>query len=263
MTNGTGTDAITMTEAIAAMLLSLLDIAENAVSTLPWVLTGNYPVALKGDAPETRVTKAEASRTLQRYVTNVIEDGFTACSQFAKTPSLNGIRHILDETYTIGSGKHTGITVGTFAYALNRIGIGERRVARNAKKAAALVTAQAAGGVWFALDVVFSGGDNKGESRPFPNEFQARKAWAREHISTADSLWYQDAKGKDLSKEAKGVILAKAHVSQGTFVVVDEDTTVQADDIVMTQDEAIITAAQACGSKATTVAGARNYLANL
>lgn len=264
-TSITKTDAITMTGAIQQFLLSLLDIAENAVSSLPWVLAGNYPVAHKegGGMPLTRVTKAEAKSTLVRYITNAIEGGFSPCSHFPTKPSLAGMRRVLEETYTIKSGKNAGTNVATLAYALNRIGAAERRAIRSANSAAALDKAQKAGGVWFALDVVFSSGDREGESRPYPTEMKARKAWAREHVDPNWSYVDHDNTGEQLGKPEKAIVLDKAHVSQGTFVVVDENTTVQADDVTMTQDEAIITAAQGLGSKATTVAGARKFLANL
>lgn len=258
-------DAITMTGAIQQFLLSLLDIAQNAVSALPWEVTGNYPVAHKGDEgiPLTRVTKAEAKRHLARYITNAIESGFGPCSHFPAKPSLDGIGRVLEETYTIKSGKNEGANVATLAYALNRIGGAERRAARSVKHAADLEAAQEAGGVWFALDVVYTTGDRKGESIPYVSEMKARKAWARAHVDPDWSYVGNDNTGKQLGKPEKAAILAKAHVSQGTFAVVDEDTTVVAEDTTMTQDEAIITAAQGLGSKATTVSGARKYLANL
>ena len=260
-TSTTKTDAITMTGAIQQFLLSLLDIAQNAVSALPWEVTGNYPVAHKGDEgiPLTRVTKAQAKAHRVRYITNARESGFSPCSQFAKSPSLDGIGRVLDETYTIASGKNKGTNVATCAYALNKIGLAERRAIRSAKRMADLEAAQKAGGCWFALDVT----DKDGEPKPYVNETKARKAWAREHVDPDWSYVDHDNTGKQLGKPEKAAILAKAHVSQGTFAVVDEDTTVVAEDTTMTQDEAIITAAQGLGSKATTVSGARKYLANL
>lgn len=253
------------TGAIVDLLLSLLDIAENAVSSLPWDIAGTHPVMHKEDEgmPLTRVTKAEAKRTLVRYITGARESGFGPCSQFAKSPSLSGIRRVMEETYTITAGINKGTNVGTLAYALHKIGAAERRVVRADKTKAALQKAQDGGGVWFASGVVFTSGDNEGEGRPYPSEMKARKAWAREHIDPDWSYIGHDNTNKQLSKPDKAEVLDTAQVSQGTYIVVDKNTTVIAEDTTMTKDDGIITAAQALGSKATTVAGARKFLASL
>lgn len=260
--------SMTMTEAIAQVLLSLLDIAENAVSSLPWDIAGTHPVQHKVDdgLPETKVTKAEAKRTLTRYVTNAIESGFSPCSQMPTSPSLDGIRRVLGETYTIKSGKNAGVKVATLAYALYRIQAAEARAAKSAKRMKALADAQADGGCWFAAGVQ----DKEGVGFPYPTEDKARKAWARQHVSTDEAEWHEvstPTSTKADDKEARAAILTEAEVTQGTYVSVatkaDETVEVINTSVATTGDEAIIHAAQGLGSKATTVAGARKFLANL
>ncbi len=89
MKNATNNNAPTMTERLQTCLLALVDIAMNTVSTLPFVVAGSYPVAVKQGEPEVRVTKAQAASALNRYVNTAIDSGFKACDRLPPSPDMN------------------------------------------------------------------------------------------------------------------------------------------------------------------------------
>ena len=232
MSNTSDVQAPTMTERIHAILHALVAIATGKTGTVSATLSGRYP---DPSDEVTKVTPAQARKHLGRYLSEAM-----STSKFCDAlPSDMG--HALKVMYTISAGKNKGTKVPALAYGLVRIRRDERRTAKQARRAEALAQAEANGGVWTAEGV----NDKDGNPVPYPNASQASKAWAREHI------------GADWWKGDKQAILAKAVISQGTPAPQTTSKTASTD------DASIIAAAQALGSKATTEAGARKFLANL
>lgn len=227
----------TMTERIHTILCALASIATGKTGMVSATLAGAYP-----DPSEeaVKVTPAQARKHLARYTREASET-----SKFCNAlPS--DIGHALAVTYTITAGKNKGTSVPALAYGLVRIRRTDKRNARQARRAEALKVAEKNGGAWFAEGV----SDKDGNPVPYPNASQASKAWAREHV------------GADWWKGDKASILGRAVIKQGSAPA--EAVAPQTSKTASTNDDAIIASAQAMGSKATTVAGARKFLkANL
>jgi hypothetical protein len=236
MSNTSDTPSPTMTERIHTILCALVAIATGKTAPVSATLTGAYP-----DPSEeaVKVTPAQARKHLNRYMDNA-----AASSRFCDNLPASHT-HALDVTYTITAGKNKGTQVPALAYGLVRIRREDKRNARQARRADALKAAAANGGVWFAEGVV----SKDGKPVEYPNASQASKAWARQH------------EGADWWKGDKTAILGRAVISQGSMPSGTPEPATST--TASTDDAAIIAAAQALGSKATTVKGARKFLATL
>jgi hypothetical protein len=232
-----------MTERIQAILNALVAIATGKSANLMADISGAYPEPHgTGDDP-VKVTPAKARAALARYI-----KGASSTSKFCNhlTKGMIGSASLLSDTYTIGAGKNKGTQVPALAYGLVRIRREDKRTARQVARAEALVVAQNSGGVFFATGVQ----DKEGVGIPYPNETKARKAWCRENFG---SDWWATDKSQRLQA---------AVITQGTYVATETVEVINTA-TVTTQDEALIAAAHSLGSKATTVKGARKFLANL
>ncbi len=227
----------TMTERLHSILQALVAIATGKTGMVSAVLSGAYP---EPSEEAVKVTPAQAKKHLARYVKGASENS-TFCNSLPED-----MKHVLRETYTIKSGKNKGTSVPALAYGLVRMRREDKRTARQARRAEALKEAAANGGHWFAEGVA----DKDGNAVPYPNATQASKAWAREHV------------GQDWWKGDKTAILGRAVIRQGEAFTAQTPAP-ETSTTASTNDDAIIAAAQALGSKATTVTGARKFLANL
>jgi len=233
----------TMIESIATLLQSLVTVSKSKgrskVDIGRWDVSKGYPDPLYDDeAPNTMLTPKQASAVLARFCQSVIDSGYKPASK------LTTSQHALTLTHTLTSGKNQGNKVPVFAYGLNKVRRDARRVLKADARAAGLVKAQAEGGAWFAVGVT----NKDGTGKAFPSEKKARNAWAN---MTFGADWYKT------DKEARK---SQASVSRGTYVAFDENTVITSD-TVFTSDEALIAAAQKLGSKASTVRGAKTFLA--
>ena len=237
MSNTLSTPSPTMTERIHMVLCTLASIATGKTAQVSATLEGAYP-----DPSEeaVKVTPAQARKHLNRYMSNAADT-----SRFCDNLPAS-YTHALEITYPISAGKNKGISVPALAYGLVRIRREDKRTARQARRADALKAAASNGGVWYAAGVV----SKDGTPVQYPNASQASKAWAREHI------------GADWWKGDKTAILGRAVISQGSMPSEAAPAPVTST-TASTDDAAIISAAQTLGSKATTVKGARKFLATL
>ena len=129
---------------------------------MPCDITGAYPNTLYGDVQ--RVTPAKARAALARWLKAAkAEMPDQARDMCAEIPKLMRVGYKV-------SGKNPR-TEPLFAYALLRIRRKAKRAARSEKYAAALESAAADGGHWFAA--------NTGD-KPYPSAQKARKGHARE-----------------------------------------------------------------------------------
>lgn len=234
---------ITMIERIATLLQSLVTVSKakgrGKTDIGRWDVTKGYPDPVyDANVPSTTLTPKQASTVLARFRQSVIDSGWTPASE------LTVSQHALAETHTLSSGKNKGNKVPVFAYGLNRVRRDARRVLKADARAASLVKAQADGGAWFAVGVT----NKDGVGVAYPTEMKAKKAWARKNFG---SEWYAADKANRLEQ---------AQVNRGTYVAFDENTVITSD-TVFTTDEALIAAAQKLGSKASTVRGAKTFLA--
>lgn len=234
---------ITMIERIAALLQSLVTVSKakgrGKIDIGRWDVSKGYPDPLYDDeAPNTTLTPKQASTVLARFCQSAIDSGWKPAS------TLTTSQHALELTHKLSTGKNKGNEVPVFAYGLNKVRREARKVLKQAKLAASLEAAQADGGAWFAVGVT----NKDGTGKAFPSEKKARNAWAN---MTFGADWYET------DKEARK---AQASVSRGTYVAFDENTVITSD-TVFTTDEALIAAAQKLGSKASTVRGAKTFLA--
>ncbi len=246
MTNMTSNgQAQTMTERIQGILTALVAIATGKSASLMADISGAYPEPHRagGDDQPIKVTPAKARAALARYIKGA-SGSSTFCNHMTK--DMIGSSTLLGDTYTIKSGVNKGTKVPALAYGLVRMRREDRRAIRQATRQAQLAEAQDNGGVFYATGVQ----DKEGVGIPYPNETKARKAWCRLHYGA--DWWATD-------KDAR---LAEAVITRGTYVATETHEVVNTT-TVSTQDEALITAAQALGSKATTVKGAKKFLANL
>ena len=237
-----------MTERIQGNLTALVAIATGKTANLSADISGAYPEPHKeGDDP-VKVTPAKARAALARFI-----KGASASSTFCNhmTKDMVGGSTLLGDTYTIKSGKNKGQSVPALAYGLVRMRREDRRVMRQAQRQEALASAQSNGGVFFATGVQ----DKDGVGVPYPNETAARKAWCRAESNYGPNWW-------DCEKSVKADRLAEAVITRGTYVATETVEVVNTT-TVSTQDEALIEAAQSLGSKATTVKGAKKFLASL
>ena len=250
MSNNESNDKPTMTECILALIDGLIAI----------VLSGKggtlRAMSLKGGYPDTRtdpkspdigdmkVSVAKAKKYLKTYVQTAI-DGSSFCSDMhpdmVDTPA--GLRHLREMTYTIQSGKNVGDVVNAWAYALLRERRADKRAEKKERRATALAKAEANGGQWFAEGVT----DKEDTHVPYPSQKKARNAWCRTHFG---SNWYKP-------KSEKANRLAQAVVKQGMFTEAELARSGHAG----TSDEETIAYAQSLGSKATTIKGAKAFLA--
>ena len=234
---------ITMIERIASLLQTLVSVSKakgrGKVDIGRWDVSKGYPDPVyDAEAPNTTLTPKQASTVLARFCQSVIDSGWKPASE------LTVSQHALAETHTLSSGKNKGGKVPVFAYGLNKVRRDARRVLKADARAAALVKAQADGGAWFAVGVT----NKEGVGVAYPTEMKAKKAWARKNFG---SEWYAADKANRLEQ---------AQVNRGTYVAFDENTVITSD-TVFTSDEALIAAAQKLGSKASTVRGAKTFLA--
>ena len=235
---------ITMIERIATLLQSLVTASKatgrGKIDIGRWDVSKGYPDPLyDDDAPNTMLTPKQASAVLARFCQSVIDSGWKPAS------GLTTSQHALAVTHPLASGKNKGNDVPVFAYGLNRVRGDARKVIRQAKLAASLVTAQENGGAWFAVGVT----NKDGTGKAFPSEKKARNAYAN---MTYGKDWYDHP-----DKEARK---AEASIHRGTYIAFDENTVITSD-TVFTTDEALIAAAQKLGSKASTARGAKTFLA--
>ena len=249
MSNNTSNDEKqTMTECILALIDGLMAIALSGKGgTLQAMsLKGGYPDTRtdpnSDDVGAIKVSVAKAKKYLKTYVQTAI-DGSSFCSDMhpdmVDTPA--GLRHLREMTYTIQSGKSKGNVVNAWAYALLRERRADKRAERAERRVTALAKAEANGGQWFAEGVK----DKEGAHVPYPSEKKAQKAWCRAHFG---DKWYDEDKSNRL---------AKAVVKQGMFTEAELARSGHAG----TSDEETIAYAQSLGSRATTIKGAKAFLA--
>ena len=246
--SNTITRSTTMTERLQVILQALVAIATGKTANLSADISGAYPEPHKEDEDPVKVTPAKARAALARFI-----KGASASSTFCNhmTKDMIGSASLLGDTYTIKSGKNKGNQVPALAYGLVRMRREDRRAIRQATRQANLATAQDNGGVFYATGVQ----DKDGVGVPYPTETAARKAWCRAPANYGPNWW-------DCEKSVKADRLAEAVITRGTYVATETHEVINTT-TVSTQDEALITAAQALGSKATTVKGAKKFLANL
>ena len=233
----------TMIESIATLLQSLVTVSKSKgrskVDIGRWDVSKGYPDPVyDNDAANTMLTPKQASTVLARFCQSTIDSGWKPAS------TLTVSQHALALTHELSSGKNKGKKVPVFAYGLNKVRREARRALKADKRAADLVKAQADGGAWFAVGVT----NKDGVGIAYPTEMKAKKAWARKNFG---SEWYTADKANRLDQ---------AQVNRGTYVAFDENTVITSD-TVFTSDEALIAAAQKLGSKASTVRGAKTFLA--
>ena len=248
MSNNESNDKPTMTECITALIDGLIAI----------VLSGKggtlRAMSLKGGYPDTRadpkspevgdikVSKSKANKYLKTYVQTAI-DGSSFCSDMhpdmVDTPL--GLRTLREMTYTIRSGKNEGTVVNAWVYALLRERRADKRAERAERRVTALAKAEANGGQWFAEGVT----NKEGAHVPYPSEKKAKNAWCRTHFG---DKWYDEDKSNRL---------AMAVVKQGMFTEAELARSGHAG----TSDEETIAYAQSLGSRATTIKGAKAFLA--
>lgn len=234
---------ITMIERIATLLQSLVTVSKakgrGKTDIGRWDVTKGYPDPVyDANVPSTTLTPKQATTVLARFHQSVIDSGWKPAS------TLTVSQHALALTHTLSSGKNKGNKVPVFAYGLNRVRRDARRVLKADAREASLVKAQADGGAWFAVGVT----NKEGVGVAYPTEMKAKKAWARKNFG---SEWYAADKANRLEQ---------AQVNRGTYIAFDENTVITSD-TVFTTDEALIAAAQKLGSKASTVRGAKTFLA--
>ena len=250
MSNNTSNDAKTMTECMIALIDGLIAIALSGKGgTLRAMsLKGGYPDTRtdpkSDDVGDIKVSKAKATKYLKTYVQTAI-DGASFCSDMH--PDMvdypAGLRSLRDMTYTIQSGKNKGTVVNAWVYALLRVRRADKRAERAERRVTALAKAEADGGQWFAEGVT----DKEGAHVPYPSEKKAQKAWCRAHFG---GDWYEP-------KSEKANRLAMAVVKQGMFTEAELARSGHAG----TSDEETIAYAQSLGSRATTIKGAKAFLA--
>jgi hypothetical protein len=236
-----------MTERIQGNLTALVAIATGKSAHLSADISGAYPEPHREADDPVKVTPAKARAALARFI-----KGAAATSTFCNhmTKDMVGNATLLGDTYTITAGKNKGTSVPALAYGLVRMRREDRRAMRQAKRQEELASAQDNGGVFYAAGVE----DKDGVGVPYPNETAARKAWCRAPENYG-SNWWED-------KDAKAGRLAEAVITRGTYVATETHEVINTT-TVTTKDAALIAAAQTLGSKATTVTGARKFLANL
>lgn len=199
MSNANTNDDVTMnapTERMHGILSSLVDISTGKTGDVQADISGAYPVYVWNAKDSTRVTPAKARAALKRYVATA-RAGHSAGADISDAHRRN-----LTLTYRVG-GKNPR-TTRLWAYALNTVYGADKRTAKAEARAAALVSAAANGGVWFAAGV----NDKDGNPVQYADEQTARKAWVRQP-SNYGANWWED-------KGAKAAKLAEAVVSQGT-----------------------------------------------
>ena len=233
----------TMTEQIQDFLHLLVAIATGKSAYINADITGAWPEPLKEKETPVKVTPAKARAALARYIKGAASNS-KFCDKMRK--NMIGSKALLTTTYTIGAGKNKGTQVPALAYGLVRIRREGKRAERQAKRQADLAAAQNSGGVFFATGVQ----DKEGVGIPYPNETKARKAWCRLNYG---SDWWATSKGDRL---AEAVITQGTYAATETHEVINETTTT-----VTTHDETLIAAARTLGSKATTIKGAKAFLA--
>jgi len=248
MSNNTSNDAKTMTECMIALIDGLVAIALSGKggSLRAMSLKGGYPDTRtdpeSDDVGDIKVSKAKATKYLKTYVQTAI-DGASFCSDMhpdmVDTPA--GLRTLREMTYTIQSGKNKGTAVNAWVYALLRVRRADKRAERSERRATAVANAEADGGAWFAEGVT----DKEGAHVPYPSQKKAQKAWCR---AVHGGEWYAEDKSNRL---------ASAVVKRGMFT----EAELARSGTAGTSDEAIIAEAQAQGSKATTIKGAKAFLA--
>ena len=237
-----------MTERIQGNLTALVAIATGKSAHLSADISGAYPEPHREGVDSVKVTPAKARAALARFIKGAVATS-TFCDELKV--DMVGNPHLLEFEYTIKSGKNKGTKVPALAYGLVRMRREDRRTMRQLARADALLVAQKNGGVFYAAGV-----ENKeGAPIAYPNETAARKAWCRAPENYG-SNWWED-------KDAKAGRLAEAVISQGTYVSAEAPAAPAPTTTVTTKDAAVIAAAQSLGSKATTEAGARKFLANL
>jgi len=245
----------TMIERIATLLRSLMAVSKGKgkakVSIGRWDVTGAYPNPIYDEkVADTTLTPKQALAILARFCQTTIGTGWSPASGL--TPSAHG----MELTHILTSGKNKGNEVNVFAYGLNRARREDKRAIKSAKREVDLAKAQADGGVWFAEGVT----DKEGAGRACVSEKKARKLWCAQKCNFGANWWNTGQPTLKMNKETKAKRLALAIVYQGTYVKVDADTTITSD-AAMSADDAIIAAARQLGSKASTVKGAKAYMA--
>ena len=238
----------TMIERIATLLHSLMAVSKGKgkakVNLGRWDATGAYPNPIYDEkVADTMLTPKQAVATLARFCKTTIGTGWAPASSL--TPSTHGMKL----THTLTSGKNKGNEVNVFAYGLTKARREDKRAIKSAKREVDLAKAQADGGAWFAEGVT----DKEGAGRACVSEKKARKLWCAQVCNFGADWWNTD-------KDTKATRLGLAIVYRGTYVKVDGDTTITSD-TAMSTDDAIIAAARQLGSKASTVKGAKTFMA--
>lgn len=184
------------TERMHSILSTLVDISTGKTGDVQADISGAYPVYVWNAKDSTRVTPAKARAALKRYVSTA-RAGHSAATDISDAHGRN-----LTLMYRV-NGKNPR-TTRLWAFALNSVYGGDKRTAKAEARSAALVSAAANGGVWFAAGVT----DKDGNAVQYADEQTARKAWVRQP-SNYGANWWED-------KNAKAGRLAEAVVSQGT-----------------------------------------------
>lgn len=217
-----------------AALVALAQVVQSGKAcSVPLAMESGYAVLQKEDNL-TRYTLAQASRMLAICRQQAI--GATKASESLPVD----IKACLALTYTLKGGDHKGTVVPLWAHALNASTSRYSEAGKIIREArSASIIAETGGYVCEGVDGVFH------------SQRAARKAGLQ---ATYGADWWKRDDVADLRKEWSSKV-HKAGEAPATPAPVAEAPT------ATVMDAQVITVAQALGSKATTEAGARKFLA--
>ena len=155
-------------------------------------LTGDWPEHSK---TENVYSRSEVTAAVKRFIATA-RGAAKYASDLPTKPSVLGCVTSLEKTYTVTRGENKG---NIRSLVMNACGAARRAhkiAARQAKRQAGIVAAEADGGAWFAQGV----NDKDGNPVPYPSENKARKAGAR--LEHGGDWWATD---KDARLQAVSV----------------------------------------------------------
>tara|TARA_A100001201_G_scaffold71038_1_gene65201 strand:- start:5 stop:718 length:714 start_codon:yes stop_codon:yes gene_type:complete len=217
----------------AALVALAQTVQTGKACSVPLAMESGFAILQKEDNL-TRYTKAQASKMLTTCRQQAI--GATKAAESLPVD----IKACLALTYTLKGGQHKGTTVPLWAHALNASTSRYTDAGKAIREARSASIIEATGGF------VCEGVDGVFHSRR-----EARKAGLR---ATYGADWWKRDDVADLRKEFSSKV-HKAGEAPATPAPVAEAPT------ATVMDAQVISIAQAMGSKATTPAGARKFLA--
>lgn len=218
----------------AALVALAQTVQTGKACSVPLAMESGYAVLQKEDNL-TRYTKAQASQMLTTCRQQAI--GATKAAESLPVD----IKACLALTYTLQGGQHKGTTVPLWAHALNASTSRYSEAGKAIREArSASIIAETGGYVCEGVDGVFH------------SRREARKAGLR---ATYGADWWKRDDAADLRKEFSNKISKAGEAPATPARPVSEAPT------ATVMDAQVVSIAQAMGSKATTPAGARKFLA--